>query len=288
MRTSANAAALLIGLTLLPWCATCGPASGLHFEVAAIKPVTRPTWARGGRGGMLASKVMALMAPDAGEQEVPMPSPGRVVIEDENLLSLIAMAYRVPTAQIGGPRWMAESFFRIEALVPSGTPREDVGKMLQTLLAERLGLTLHHEIREVAGYALLLGKGGLKITPSVAHDVPAPVPDRKATTEELIASAMKVQDAARARRLSGEGASHFRLPNVSAGQLARFLSLHAQAPVADMTGLKGTYDVNLETADPAWSSFFAGVAELGLRLESRRVPTDTLVVDKADRTPTPN
>ena len=38
--------------------------------------------------------------------------------------------------------------------------------MLQALLAERFGLKVHRETKEVAGYALVQAKGGLKLAPA--------------------------------------------------------------------------------------------------------------------------
>jgi uncharacterized protein (TIGR03435 family) len=77
--------------------------------------------------------------------------------------------------------------------------------------------------------------------------------------------------------------------NVSTAKLAAILSRFVHAPVVDTTGLRGTYEVSLDTSeDPAGESIFDAVEKLGLKLEARRVPTDTLVVDRATKAPTPN
>lgn len=79
--------------------------------------------------------------------------------------------------------------------------------------------------------------------------------------------------------------------HIDGDRLARVLSILAQGPVIDMTGLKGTYEVRLDVAtDPALAvdSVLDAVEKLGLELERRRVPTDTLVVDKVSKMPTPN
>lgn len=49
--------------------------------------------------------------------------------------------------------------------VDENTPREQVPPMLQALLAERFKLALHHEQKEMAGYALAVAKGGFKLKP---------------------------------------------------------------------------------------------------------------------------
>jgi uncharacterized protein (TIGR03435 family) len=62
-------------------------------------------------------------------------------------------------------------------------------------------------------------------------------------------------------------------------------------PVLDQTGLTGLYDFhlnytpstnrNLRTPEAEDSSVFTAVEKLGLRLEARKAPTETLVVDNA-------
>jgi uncharacterized protein (TIGR03435 family) len=80
----------------------------------------------------------------------------------------------------------------------------------------------------------------------------------------------------------------------------------ASARVVDRTGLTGKYDFTLEYAGTYYpggafpppradgqparfpSLFDAVQQQLGLKLRETRVPTDVLVVDHADRTPTGN
>jgi uncharacterized protein (TIGR03435 family) len=77
-------------------------------------------------------------------------------------------------------------------------------------------------------------------------------------------------------------------------------------PVIDMTGIKGRYGLVLEIPqaepDPSAAradgeapipfsldnSISESVRKLGLRLEPRRVPVEILVVDHAEKVPTPN
>jgi len=93
--------------------------------------------------------------------------------------------------------------------------------------------------------------------------------------------------------------------------LAAMLSREMGKPVVDETGLTGKYDLSLEfTADlapraavpeagspsagippdppPAPAIFQAVQGRLGLKLESRKVSVEILVVDRAGRTPTEN
>lgn len=59
-------------------------------------------------------------------------------------------------------------------------------------------------------------------------------------------------------------------------------------PVVDRTGLAGEFNLTLEATpdnfDPNGVSIFTALQEqLGLKLESGRVPVDVLVIDKAER-----
>lgn len=97
------------------------------------------------------------------------------------------------------------------------------------------------------------------------------------------------------------------------GRLARFLSTRLDAPVEDLTGLKGTYDVEFSwvpdaafekvspgapTAAAAQSNptdtatgnniFTAIHDSLGLKLERRKLQVEMIVLDHLERIPTAN
>jgi uncharacterized protein (TIGR03435 family) len=61
--------------------------------------------------------------------------------------------------------------------------------------------------------------------------------------------------------------------------------------VIDETGLTGCYSVSIATstnAEAAQATVFDAVERLGLKLEPRKVTTDTVVVDQVSRSPTAN
>jgi uncharacterized protein (TIGR03435 family) len=78
------------------------------------------------------------------------------------------------------------------------------------------------------------------------------------------------------------------------GHFVQILSRPAGGPIIDKTGVHGKYDINLSYApanDPTSSlpSLFTALQEqLGLKLESQKVPVEYLVIDHVDRTPTEN
>ena len=87
---------------------------------------------------------------------------GRILIKTF-LTKLIAAAYDVKLFQIsGGPAWMGSDLFEITAKAESSADYDKVMLMLQSLLAERFGLVVRRETREMPVYALLVAKGGPK------------------------------------------------------------------------------------------------------------------------------
>src|SRR5262249_51956426 len=86
--------------------------------------------------------------------------------------------------------------------------------------------------------------------------------------------------------------SHWPMKQATTSDIAQRLAGHIHMPIVDMTGLEGKYDVEIDIEQrPGDSPDYAvsqAVAKLGLKLDSRKVPTLFLVVDKAEKTPTEN
>jgi uncharacterized protein (TIGR03435 family) len=229
---------------------------------------------------------------------IPMTDPGRIRLENWALLDLIAAAYSVRATQVSGPAWLSDQGFKLEAKVPDGTPKEQLNAMLQSLLEERFGLKVHRDTRTVQGFALVVGKKGPTLKPAA----PPPAPAQGLTEEEQRA---KFQQQAQARmeamqkrmqenRESGTplvGLSRANFPSITIEQLAFQLVRFAEAPVVDETGLTGKYSVTIETwknADVPGGTVFDAVEKLGLKLESRKVTVETIVIDQVSKTPTAN
>jgi len=78
--------------------------------------------------------------------------------------------------------------------------------------------------------------------------------------------------------------------------LAQILADRLRAPVIDMTGLNGEYQVTLDLPIPGGSgpaeefgeSVFSSVQRHGLKLEQRNAPIAVLVVDHVEKVPTEN
>jgi len=163
--------------------------------------------------------------------------------------------------------WTESQNYNIEA-TPEGQSRltyEQLKAPLQHLLEERFHLAVHHNSKEMQGYALVAAKGGPKLTPSKGSSM----------SVNVLRSGLRCQ-------------------KITMEDLALILSHPAGKPVIDGSGIAGSYDVKLDYApegaeDSTLPSLFTAVQEqLGLKLESQRVPVKMLVVDHADRVPTEN
>ena len=112
---------------------------------------------------------------------------GRFYATGPTVKMLLTMAYHVQDSQIvGGPGWINSEQFDIQAkgdsaldeqLKKLSEPEQALVKrhMLQELLADRFGLKLHHETRDLPIYALVVAKNGPKI--EKAKDTEASPPE---------------------------------------------------------------------------------------------------------------
>ncbi len=92
--------------------------------------------------------------------------PGRVRYLRLTLRNLINRAYAIPDERLAGADAYRDALYDIQATVPSGTSKLQERLMLQSLLAERFKLIVHHEQRQMDGYTLVQAKGGAKLTPA--------------------------------------------------------------------------------------------------------------------------
>jgi uncharacterized protein (TIGR03435 family) len=215
---------------------------------------------------------------------VDMQGGGKFTMRNVPMKVMVMFAYHArPDAVTGGPDWLGSDRFDIVAKAAQTTPPDDLRRMLQNLLAERFKLVIHQEPRIMAAYALVLGKSGPKLQPSEAALL----------TEQ--------------RCVPGEGAlgqKHINCRHMTMAALAD--QLQEQSPrdfdvvVVDQTGLTGSFDFKLDwtpaertptasTDLAAGPTVFEAVAkQLGLKLESRKLPLPVIVIDHVERVPVEN
>ena len=217
------------------------------FEVASVKPSEPITPAM-----MASGKLHAGMKIDGK----------RVDIGNFGLMQLICKAYDVKAYQVSGPSFLktvglAGQRFDIVANLPEGATKEQVPQMLQALLAERFKLVIHRETKDQAVYALVIGKGGLKIEesqpPAASPDAAAPNPAVTGSSSVNVSQTKGgsvVSDGAgrqQKQTLSPDGKSlHLEISGATLAELAEGLSPMVDHPIVDMTGLPGKYQVTLD------------------------------------------
>ena len=205
--------------------------------------------------------------------------------------ALLQIAYGFDSPVAGAPDWITNTFYDIQARsddaadarlakLTNNEVRLEKRNAIRVLLAERLGLKTHLEIRNSSIYNLVVGKGGVKM------QVVPPPHDGQATATPPPAD-VQAHGSQHGLELVGSNASMRAVTGV--------LSSMVEAPVIDKTGLAGTYNYTLQIGrewsanDPeSWPSIFTAVQEqLGLKLEAAHEPVSNIVVDQITK-PTEN
>jgi uncharacterized protein (TIGR03435 family) len=262
---SMRSAAALLAVTVAAFGQTTpAPANApLAFEVASVKP-SGPF----DPAAIVSGKAHVGMTVDRARVDIGMTS----------LTALICQAYKVKPYQVkGGPDWMNTQRFDIVAKLPEGASPEQVPEMLQTLLAERLKLTLHRDNKETPVYALVVGKGGPKLKDALP-DTPAPpaAADPASAPSGPGESAPASPSPAKGEIVVGSGDNQVRMKRTGNGMtvtsrqtgpmrvtmengtihmetekmtmemLTVTLSQYLDRPVVDLTELKGKYQIALD------------------------------------------
>jgi uncharacterized protein (TIGR03435 family) len=214
----------------------------------------------------------------------------RYVVRNVPLRFIIQVAHEVqPFRLVGGPTWIDAERYDIQGVAPGDASETELRAMMRTLLADRFKLVLHTEPRTVAGFALVRARPTGSLGPQLrAHPEPCPTEVAPARSTDPFANLPPCGRAGGTDRL-------IRMSAQPLTELAFHLSRRLGRPVVDRTGLAGPYDVRLEwTArssaslatspdDDGLSVFTALQEQLGLKLQSERVDTEHLVIDRVER-----
>lgn len=267
-------------LLLLAWSAAPQTADTiLSFEVASVKPAAP-------LGPLPANPIAAAFAGSAKISGGPgTDDPERFSCLNARLALVVRLAYDLQRFEIDGPDWIDSEKFDIVAKVPPGATKRQLQWMLQDLLAQRFGMIAHFARKPMPMYALVVGKGALKLQasegagdPVVSHIYP---------------------DFKHLPRPNPPIPAHVVFRNVTMGDLAYQLSRLApdsiDRKVVDETGLAGAYDFALQWFNRYLAEKAGGPTifeslekQLGLKLESRKAPVPMLVIEKVLRIPTEN
>jgi uncharacterized protein (TIGR03435 family) len=213
-------------------------------------------------------KVNATMSTNSSINDAPG---GRLDCGNVTLRMLISFAYDVRDYQIlGAPSWAGLERYDVLAQPsaedaakesPNGkgpAANDRLRRRTQNLLAERFGLAVHTQNREMPVYALVVANGGPKVAESIAER-----PQMSWNNERV--------------QCKKTGMKRF-AEILLAGRLNRF--------VVDKTGLTGDYDFEMHFAanDAEGPSFESALQDqLGLKLITTKATVLFLVIDKADR-----
>ncbi len=200
--------------------------------------------------------------------------PGRVIARNATLKRLIFEAWQVPYAQIqGAAPWLDEREYDVDAVAPDTLKVDALRSMLRALILERFGMKVHTETRSAGVYVLnvlakdrrLRGAGDAAGTWRFRGDI------------NEFANVLAIQLTI---PLSNDPATPSR---------ARGVAL----PVLNRTGIAGIQNIALEIRPDQGADSFtvwqrALREQLGLGLESRRMPVEFLVIDRAEKVPLGN
>jgi uncharacterized protein (TIGR03435 family) len=275
--------------------------SGPTFEVVSIKRSVGL-----GSGGPISQR------PDGG-----------FMMTNQPVRTLFTLAYPM-TNVVGLPGWATSESYDVRATSTlSVATADDRTAMLRAMLADRFKLAAHIEKREQPAFDLVLARSDGRLGPGIKQvetdcariaaeraaappQAPSPRPDFKVPpptcTMRTVGAVIRDIDGDHLGRLGdlleGEG---------TLDNLAQALMFGASRLVVNKTGLAGSYRVTMNydmrsgrlgptsAATDATATDLGGVPsvftavreQLGLKLESSRVVTDSLVIDRLER-PTEN
>jgi uncharacterized protein (TIGR03435 family) len=193
-----------------------------------------------------------------------------LALQNWPLRDIVLKAYDLKNYALNAPDWLASRNFDINAKASGKVTEGELRQMLQSLLKDRFQMKVHPALKELQAYVLLPAKGGLKLKP--VHDY----------------------------GVFGVDVSHFpdktrvACRHCTMDKLANVVADQVNLVVVDQSAIPEEYSFTLEwspnqNADNAGPSIFTALNEqLGMRLESRRVPVAILVVDSISQTPSEN
>jgi uncharacterized protein (TIGR03435 family) len=217
-----------------------------------------------------------------GRNNVQM-SPTALIIAHLPLANILIQAYDLPPSRIsfGSFEPDFQQRYDISAKAATPVPPGQMLLMLQTLLADRFHLAVHHEQRLESEYALRVAPSGLNLR--------AAAPDEKPDFQ--VQPPKEVEP--------GVFQQSIEFKNSSIQLIAKVLTEKAMGKrvtgpsFVDKTGLQGGYDLTIEwireqgpgsdPAPPAPASLSAALRKVGLVFKLEKTPVDVLVVDHVEK-----
>jgi uncharacterized protein (TIGR03435 family) len=247
-------------------------------------------------------EVASVKANESNDQRAPsmiLPG-GRFTATNNTVRALILNAYGIfatPYLLEGGPSWIDSARYDIDAkaaadAIPAGARGtvlwDKTRLMLRTLLADRFKLSVRRETKEMSAYQMVVLKTGARLQKS----------DQDCSSSATACHGFSGNP----RQFTGIG--------VDMSDVALMLSSYLDRPVVDRTGIEGLFDVKLQwnpfaarpqPVDDAPSRggpsregprpdlaslpnvFDAVEQQIGMRLESRKLPVEVYVIEHVER-----
>lgn len=208
----------------------------------------------------------------------PLPGGQTYVATNMPVKVMIKLMFHLNDRQIsGGPGWLDNDLFDIEAKADRPRTIDELHVMFQNLLIDRFNLQFHNEMRTLPAFELVVDKPGPKLTENHSpenFDIPV--------------------------RRTGFG--KMEATHCPMSYFSWLLSQALDKPVIDQTGLAQFYDFKLEwTPEPPpglagrpdaaatlpatnGPDIYTALREqLGLKLESHKGPVEVMVIDHIEK-----
>lgn len=196
----------------------------------------------------------------------------RLRAHNQNLETILSFAYNIHRKQIvDAPEWFRSERWEISGIsdTPGDPSLKQFRSMFRKLLAERFGLVVEEQTRELPVYALVKTKDAPKLTPSSSA---ATLPNVNGN--------------------GNNGVQTFVYENISLDEFSSEMSYWEDRPVVNKTDLPGRFDFRLSwsrnEAAPSLDAntppglFTALQEQLNLKLEATRATTTVFVVKHAE------
>ena len=267
-------AALFVALVLAPIARSQTPAAAPAFEVADLKPAD-PSAPMQRKGRVLPG--------------------GRLELPGISAKDLIMFSYGVQENMIVGlPPWATRERYDLVAKAPASVSPPELRLMTQTLLAERLQLTIHREDRVMPAYVLSVGKRTSKLQKGDGGRQDCHWSNVEQGLARRTCQNMTMEEFARS--MPGLGGAGIDLPVVNQTGLEGKWNFEFDMGMsrgrnegrgggADSAG-KGNEALPV-ASDDSGPTIFSALEGIGLKLEQRKLPLQVIVVDRVEK-PTSN
>jgi len=229
------------------------------------------------------------------------PGTGNITITNMMLRGVIQAAYELHPYQLQNiPDWVQSTRVDIVAKADRTASIQQLRQMLKPLLAERFGLQVHDEQREMNVLALVPARTDGRLGPNLKRSAVECGAEADTPRDRLPAPAPGAPQCG----IRPGGPGRMLATGLDLRGLSALLGVAIGRPVVDQAGLPGGYDIELQYTpeafsaaalalrpgaaapsgiDPDGPSIYAALEDqLGLKLESRRAPVDVLVIDRIE------